>query len=1053
MKPILLYGILLISVIITYGQNSVQLPNTTSTAPKDNRWSINEYIWSHTNPQPTKKDKPILDFEAIDNWISLSSQGVSISSNGMYFVYGIQNNLKQRLDTVVIQSTLNDWRAVLSGDAQPGFFSADSRQYIFQDKAGLCFLLTGSYTRRYAKNIESYKTDGKKEWVAYRLSNSDSSLVLLNLATGKEKRVSEVVAYNFDGTGSWLVCQLKDKQVVLQNLTSGKEMKFDNVANYSFDGSGTWFVGQRYGLSKDLILYNLKDAREQQFSGVQSYQFFTTGDYLLLNTYKGLDYVDLGDAKRTTIWSNNDTTSTINSMGFDKTGKQVFFVIENDRNKAIWYWRVGMDKAEQKVDNKSLGLGQDMLIQAGINFIDNGHYIRFIVQTIVADPGKPDADAIQLDVWNYQDKILQSAQPNLKETEKKSAILDTETGRVAFPEREYEKLGLMRGDYALIYKSGKNIYGDRFWEKGYYEDSIWLTSLKNGTRHFLSIQRSDFPKCLLFTSDGQFLVFFNAQKGCNFFSYEFATGKLINISNTVPAWLLGITRPNLRTIEKPFRSSGIKLWLKGNTGILVYDDYGDIWQLDPTGKKPAVCITNRYGRLHDITFNLLNFQGSDESFLGKDTLLLSAFNRKNKLHGFYRTVLGSKGDLELLNMDNCYMEGLRNGFNGLYPLKAMNTNIWIVNRQSSTEAPNYFLTHDFKTFKQLTNLQPHKDYNWLTTELHSFKQLDGTISQGVLYKPENFNPTKKYPVIISFYGNLSDQLYKYPAANYITCPAIFDDPAWMVSHGYLVFIPDIYFLKDQWGPSTVNSVDGAARYLGKLLYVDKKHIGAAGHSNSGRFGYYLLTHSKSFSAIAAGSGFTGADVLSGALSLRLRGKAESCLEVAEIGAFGTALGKIWENKARWIDHIAPLQADKATSPFLLFHNKKDNDDVRLAVELFIAFRRLEKKAWWLQYDNGGHVVIGNDAKDWTIRYTQFFDHYLKGAPAPRWMTRGIQAIMKGLKTGYELDPLGSCAIRGKNFCNVCNKWNERFRKDTEMVKKSVGRAYLNEKVSQKQKSQ
>ena len=71
--------------------------------------------------------------------------------------------------------------------------------------------------------------------------------------------------------------------------------------------------------------------------------------------------------------------------------------------------------------------------------------------------------------------------------------------------------------------------------------------------------------------------------------------------------------------------------------------------------------------------------------------------------------------------------------------------------------------------------------------------------------------------------------------------------------------------------------------------------------------------------------------------------------------------------------------------------------------LYLSLRRLEKAAWWLQYDQGRHIVW-RVCKCFTIRYTQFFDHYLKGAPAPRWMTRGVPYRLKGVESGYELDP-------------------------------------------------
>src|SRR5688572_7287340 len=147
MKHIIVYCILIINSIIAFSQSSIRSMNNTTALAENNQWNLDEYVWSHAPLRPGKVNKQLLDFEAIDNWVSLPSlDDVSISRNGEYFAYGIQNNLRRRLDTLVVQSTSDYWRVAITG-ASPGFFSADSRQYIFQDKNGLCFLRTGSGQR------------------------------------------------------------------------------------------------------------------------------------------------------------------------------------------------------------------------------------------------------------------------------------------------------------------------------------------------------------------------------------------------------------------------------------------------------------------------------------------------------------------------------------------------------------------------------------------------------------------------------------------------------------------------------------------------------------------------------------------------------------------------------------------------------------------------------------------------------------------------------------------------------------------------------------------
>ena len=65
------------------------------------------------------------------------------------------------------------------------------------------------------------------------------------------------------------------------------------------------------------------------------------------------------------------------------------------------------------------------------------------------------------------------------------------------------------------------------------------------------------------------------------------------------------------------------------------------------------------------------------------------------------------------------------------------------------------------------------------------------------------------------------------------------------------------------------------------------------------------------------------------------------------------------------------------------------------MNFYNALRYNGKQAVLLAYPGEGHGLRGlANRKDLTIRYFQFFDHYLKGAPAPKWMTDGVPYLAK-----------------------------------------------------------
>jgi len=329
------------------------------------------------------------------------------------------------------------------------------------------------------------------------------------------------------------------------------------------------------------------------------------------------------------------------------------------------------------------------------------------------------------------------------------------------------------------------------------------------------------------------------------------------------------------------------------------------------------------------------------------------------------------------------------------PIKSDNSNGWLVLRESDKDAPNFYLTRNWRDFVPVSNIQPQKEYNWMTSELVTWRLPNGRLNQGILYKPENFEPLKKYPLITHYYEERSDELYEFkkpePIRDFINIP-------YFVSRGYLIFVPDIYYELGEPGQSALKTVLSGVRYLCLNQWIDSGRLGLQGHSFGGWETNYIITHTHLFAAAEEGSGMTD---LIGSYGDILDGRSRLFYYEAHQGRIRSSL---WERPSLYIEESPIFSADQVTTPLLMMHNKRDKlVSWMQGVEFFTALRRLRKKAWMLQYDYGSHAVDGNDAIDYTIRMTQFFDHFLMGKPAPKWMTEGIPAKMKGIELGYDID--------------------------------------------------
>jgi dienelactone hydrolase len=734
----------------------------------------------------------------------------------------------------------------------------------------------------------------------------------------------------------------------------------------------------------------------------------------------------------------------------DKSGRQVVFSIQDSSGSdrfmgtQIWYYKDGMNLATAKVSNTASGVPYGFQIQGPASFIENSNYIQFSMKASPTQTSQiPKPNGVQLEVWSYKDMYLRSAKTDiLNKTNIFKAVINTQNQQVIPLETEEKKLYELRGNFAIVKKLGNEIHGERFWEEGYKWDSCWLISLGDGSQYLLPTKCDGINDFLWFSPTGKYIVYFDASRKGQYFSYDLHSKEEICISAHVPAEELGYVDPYLKYSNEMPYGYGLAAWLENDKGLLVYGKY-DIWLLDLKGKKHSINLTNGYGRSNDVVFSYKSerFFGEPPVLKEKEDILLKSFNSGSKYNGFYHKILGQTGDPEIL-CSGAYFFNRVSGFHdpnssndGMEPVKAKDVNVWIVQRQSVSDAPNYYLTKDFKSFSRLTNFQPHARFRWLSQELHSFQHLDGEYGQGILFKPENFDSSKKYPVIIIFYRAFSNNLHQFPVPEYNhEAISAGHSPIWLLNNGYLVFAPDIYVAPLKYGPAAFDVIEGAARYLKQLPFVDGSKLGCGSHSWSAKLGAYLFTHSDSFSAMAISEGFLYANMLNPSFSIGDGYLGYTQLEATELDF---QFGNLWENRDTWLDQTTIVNVDKARSPLLLLCNNKSSQEYQnQTLQLYTALRRLEKKAWWLKYAKGGHTLDNLDEmKDLTIRYTQYFDHYLKEAPAPKWMTVGNDAQINSAADGYELDPAGSCAISTKSECSVCRKWNEKYKKDSMMFKK------------------
>lgn len=436
------------------------------------------------------------------------------------------------------------------------------------------------------------------------------------------------------------------------------------------------------------------------------------------------------------------------------------------------------------------------------------------------------------------------------------------------------------------------------------------------------------------------------------------------------------------------RSYGAAGWTTDDDFFIVYDRY-DAWMFDPSGKLAPNNLTK--GRAGKQRYRYVHYEREERAIEEVDPMLFRRFDEvtKDEAYVWFELHTGLKEEVQA-------------GPHGLQstPLKAENANAWVFTKEDFQTFPDlqYSAHPRIKESKKISDANPQQsEYNWGTQELFEWTSLDGQRLQGLLVKPENFDPSRQYPMIVNFYERSSDRLNSYPrpypgrsTINY----------AYYASHGYVIFNPDVPYKIGYPGESAFNSVTPGVTAVLAEGFVDPERVGVQGHSWGGYQIAYLITRTNMFRC--AESGAPVVNMISAYGGIRWGTGISRMFQYehtqSRIG------GTLWEKPLRYIENSPIFTLDKVQTPVLILHNDEDGAvPWYQGIEFFVAMRRLGKPAWMLNYNGEPHWPVKlQNRRDFQLRMSQFFDHYLKDAPMPAWMVEGLPAIQKGIDQNLEL---------------------------------------------------
>jgi dipeptidyl aminopeptidase/acylaminoacyl peptidase len=888
---------------------------------------------------PALSQKKPLDHSVFDAWESVSQTAISPSGN--VISYAVQPQ----------EGDGNLYFRVMGKNGREIVIPRGYKATILDDDSYAICLIKPEFQKTRRAKIKGKKGDALPK----------DSLAVINLKTGDIRRFADVQEYK-----------------------AGKHA----LKAFAFATTDTTLVPKKERKKKDigkpLAVYHFADGSIDTLRHIDDFDFSKDGLQLALVRKEGKNKTLPGfysTATRESFFS-TDTVAWTGLPVFDEDGTRALYLQACDtastgsKHAELYLWDIASKQSKQLTNGGSYAKvpqGWGLTENTTPRWSHDGKRIFAGVQEFVPpkDTNLVSFETPGLDIWNWDSYELPPALKVRQKDQAKRTYLAELLGSelVPFTTRKQDRFYLgNRGDSPVhmivsiddpvetqwsylmkksIYISGKKVYEGRTTDE----------TLSPEANYAIWWDYEDLKWHICNTAD---------------LSVNTVEGNFWDQDNDRPA------KPD---------SYGIAGWtLENQEDALIYDKY-DIWRVLPDGST----VRQTWGREKNLTYRYIDTRDKEEERYVPFIAYASVFDNTTKQNGVSAiSVFPVKVNrTALIRQDLC-----ANTFSGFK--KARNADVLLWQKGNFRDPMDLYYVAPKKAEK-LTSINPQiSDYNWGTVELYKWNAFDGTQLEGLLYKPEDFDASKKYPVIIYFYEKYSESLYEHyqvqPMWSIINIP-------FFVSRGYVVFVPDIVYRSGIPGESAYNCIVSGAQSLWQYPWIDKDNMAIQGQSWGGYQVAYLITRTSMFKCAGAGAPVSNMTSAYGGIRWESGNSRQGQYEMGQ-----SRIGRpLWDGIELYMENSPLFKLPNVTTPVLIMHN--DNDGAvpwYQGIEMFMGLRRLGKPAWLLEYNDEAHNLRERrNRKDLSIRLQQFFDYYLKGEPEPAWMKDGVPTAKKGYYFGYE----------------------------------------------------